>query len=130
MTPDRLLEPSAPDSQQPPRDPDVALPSDQIDRLRRQLYLTSEEAAIYLGLPSVQAVYHRIRRGTIPSWCYGRLGRDYRFNRAALDQLQAPQVRAQQGITARHHVGQSVASASQARGNSVAGMRPSGKEVA
>ena len=46
-------------------------------------WLTSEEAAAYLRLPSVRALYQAVRRGQVPAH---RLGpRRLRFSRAELD---------------------------------------------
>src|SRR5687768_2834142 len=50
--------------------------------VQRKPYLTSEEAAEYLGLPSVNALRMRMKRGTVPSWCYSHFGGSLRFMRA------------------------------------------------
>jgi len=47
-------------------------------------WMTTEEAAEYLGLPSVEALYRRIERGQVPA---RRWGRQYRFRRQDLDAL-------------------------------------------
>jgi excisionase family DNA binding protein len=47
-------------------------------------WLTAGEAAEYLRLPSVQAVYKRVERGQLPVHRFGRL---HRFRRAELDAL-------------------------------------------
>jgi predicted DNA-binding transcriptional regulator AlpA len=54
-------------------------------------YLTSREAVQYLGLPSVNALKQRMKRGTIPTWCWTRMGgKSLRFVRAALDEWLQP----------------------------------------
>jgi predicted DNA-binding transcriptional regulator AlpA len=54
-------------------------------------YLTSLEAVEYLSLPSLNALQQRMKRKTIPAWCWTRMGgKSLRFIRAALDEwLQA-----------------------------------------
>ncbi len=47
-------------------------------------WLTAEEAAKYLRLPSVRALYKRVERGQVPA---RRWGRHYRFRRRDLDVL-------------------------------------------
>lgn len=67
-------------------------------------WLTTREAAIYLSLPTVHALRRRLERGTVPSWCYTRLGGSLRFSRAALDQLltgSASDARTMRAITRR-----------------------------
>lgn len=49
----------------------------------RSALLTPREAVIHLGLPSVPALYHHIRENRLP---YRRVGRQYRFVLAELDQ--------------------------------------------
>ena len=46
-------------------------------------WMTADEAAEYLGLPSRKAVYERVRRGQLPAH---RFGRNLRFHREELDQ--------------------------------------------
>ena len=58
------------------------LPSDPLPAAR---WLTAEEAAIYLGLPSAGALYKRVERGQVPS--ARRFGRQFRFRQADLDAL-------------------------------------------
>ena len=59
--------------------------SSQIQESGRPLYwMTAEEAAAYLGLPSVDALYRRVERGQVPA---RRWGRQYRFRRQDLDAL-------------------------------------------
>jgi len=48
------------------------------------LWLTSDEAAAHLRLPTRKALYQAVRRGRVPVY---RLGRSLRFNRLILDQL-------------------------------------------
>jgi hypothetical protein len=50
-------------------------------------YLSSDEAVAYLSLPTRNALKQRMKRGTIPVWCYTRLGGSLRFIRSALDDL-------------------------------------------
>jgi excisionase family DNA binding protein len=47
-------------------------------------WLTAEEAAEYLRLPSVRALYKRVERGQVPAHRWGRL---FRFRRPELDAL-------------------------------------------
>lgn len=55
--------------------------------LNRRVWLSVEQAAHYLGI-SENALRCRMKRGTVPAWCYSRgLGRSVRFMRAALDEL-------------------------------------------
>lgn len=59
--------------------------------LSEKRYLTSREAAFYLGLPSVEALKKRVHRGTIPAHCWTRMGgRSLRFLRAELDEWLRP----------------------------------------
>lgn len=54
--------------------------------LAHQPYLTSRETVAYLRLPSLNALRQRMKRGSIPMWCWTRMGgRSLRFLRAALD---------------------------------------------
>lgn len=71
------------------------------DQLSQRVYLTTREAATYLGLPSVEALQQRVRRGKIdpstgiPPWCWTRMGsKSLRFLRAALDEWLQPKDRA------------------------------------
>jgi excisionase family DNA binding protein len=50
--------------------------------LSHAVWLTVEEAARYLGLPSRKALYQAVRRGHVPAH---RLGRVLRFRRLELD---------------------------------------------
>jgi hypothetical protein len=68
--------------------PAAALP------LTEKPYLTAEETVVYLGLSSLNALHQRMKRGTIPIWCYTHLGRSLRFLRAALDEHLVPADRA------------------------------------
>lgn len=45
-------------------------------------WLTAAQAAAYLGLPSIRALYQAVRRGQVPA---RRLGRRLRFLRQELD---------------------------------------------
>lgn len=47
-------------------------------------WLTAAEAADYLRLPTVRALYKRVERGQVPAH---RLGRQFRFHRRDLDAL-------------------------------------------
>ncbi|HVN32032.1 MAG TPA: helix-turn-helix domain-containing protein [Thermoanaerobaculaceae bacterium] len=47
-------------------------------------WLTAAEAAAYLALPSVEALYRRVERGQVPA---RRWGRQYRFRIKELDAL-------------------------------------------
>lgn len=60
-----------------------------LESLSKLTWLTAREAAMYLRLPNTNALRRRIERGTLPDWCWSRLGRSYRFNRRALDELMA-----------------------------------------
>ncbi len=46
-------------------------------------WMTTDQAAAYLGFPSVEALYQAVRRGHIPSHRIGR--RRLRFRRSELD---------------------------------------------
>ena len=48
-------------------------------------WLSATEAAAYLSLPSVKALYERCRRGGVPFYRFGR--RSLRFKREDLDQV-------------------------------------------
>jgi excisionase family DNA binding protein len=50
-------------------------------------WLTALQAAKYLGLPSVRALYKRIERASVPPDAVRRWGRQFRFKREALDVL-------------------------------------------
>ncbi|HTP29913.1 MAG TPA: helix-turn-helix domain-containing protein [Anaeromyxobacteraceae bacterium] len=50
-------------------------------------WLTAQQAARYLGLPSVQALYKRIERASVPREAVRRWGRQFRFKRELLDAL-------------------------------------------
>jgi len=50
-------------------------------------WLTAQQAAEYLGLPSVRALYKRIERASVPQDAVRRWGRQFRFKREALDAL-------------------------------------------
>lgn len=52
--------------------------------------MTAAEAAAYLRLPSVEALYQRVARGQIE---VGRIGRSFRFRRRDLDALVSPEGR-------------------------------------
>lgn len=45
-------------------------------------WLTADEAATYLGLPSRRALYQRVRRGQVPVHGFGR---SLRFHKSELD---------------------------------------------
>jgi excisionase family DNA binding protein len=51
-------------------------------KLQSEPWLTAEQAAAHLGLPSRKALYQAVRRGQIP---VHRFGKRLRFNRAELD---------------------------------------------
>ncbi|HEX9506939.1 MAG TPA: helix-turn-helix domain-containing protein [Myxococcales bacterium] len=51
-------------------------------KLRPEPWMTAEQAAAHLGLPSRKALYQAVRRGQIP---VHRFGKRLRFNRAELD---------------------------------------------
>jgi len=58
-------------------------------------YLSLEHAAAYLDL-TVPALRQRVKRGTIPSWCYTRMGgKAIRFIVSALDEWMQPAERAE-----------------------------------
>lgn len=50
--------------------------------LGKQVWLTAEEAALYLRLPSAKALYQSVRRGRLPA---RYLGNRLRFLRTELD---------------------------------------------
>jgi len=50
-------------------------------------WLTAQQAAEYLSLPSVRALYKRIERASVPPDAVRRWGRQFRFKREALDAL-------------------------------------------
>lgn len=64
-------------------------------------WMSSEEAAGYLGLPSVGALYHLLEdHHDLP---YGRVGRSYRFHRDQLDrwiERRSPSVLRRLGVSA------------------------------
>jgi excisionase family DNA binding protein len=49
---------------------------------RPEPWMTAEQAAAHLGLPSRKALYQAVRRGQVP---VHRFGKRLRFNRAELD---------------------------------------------
>jgi len=49
-------------------------------------WLNPQDAASYLGMPSVRALYQSVRRGQVPAY---RLGRRLRFRRSELDEVLA-----------------------------------------
>ncbi len=49
-----------------------------------QLWLTADEATVFLGLPSRKALYTAVERGQVPA---SRLGRRLRFHRDGLHRL-------------------------------------------
>jgi len=51
--------------------------------LGRQVWLTSDEAALYLRLPTAKALYQTVRRGRLP---VHYLGNRLRFLRTELDE--------------------------------------------
>jgi len=51
-------------------------------RLRPEPWLTAEQAAAHLGLPSRKALYQAVRRGQVP---VHRFGKRLRFSRVELD---------------------------------------------
>lgn len=55
--------------------------------LSRKPWLNPREAALYLSLSTVDALRCRMKRGTVPPWCWSKLGGSLRFSRVALDQL-------------------------------------------
>lgn len=55
--------------------------------LSRKPWLTPVEAAAHLSLPTVDALRSRMKRGSVPPWCWTKLGGSLRFSRVALDQL-------------------------------------------
>lgn len=57
--------------------------------LSRKAWLSPREAALYLGLRTVEALRSRLKRGTVPPWCWTKLGGSLRFSRVALDELLA-----------------------------------------
>lgn len=57
--------------------------------LSRKPWLSPVEAALYLSLPTVDALRTRIKRGRIPPWCWTKFGGSLRFSRVALDELLA-----------------------------------------
>ena len=57
-------------------------------------YLTPDETVAYLGLPSRNALKQRMKRKTIPAWCWTRMGGSLRFVRASLDEWLQPKDRA------------------------------------
>ena len=57
-------------------------------------YLSLEHAAAYLDL-TVPALRQRVKRGTVPAWCYTRMGgKAIRFIVSALDEWMQPADRA------------------------------------
>ena len=58
-------------------------------------YLSLEHAAAYLDL-TVPALRQRVKRGTVPAWCYTRMGgKAIRFIVSALDEWMQPAERAE-----------------------------------
>jgi excisionase family DNA binding protein len=51
-------------------------------KLHSEPWMTAEQAAAHLGLPSRKALYQAVRRGQIP---VHRFGKRLRFNRTELD---------------------------------------------
>lgn len=88
MSRHRALQSGSASAQQSDRHTDIPA------ELSQRVYLTSREAVAYLGLPSVDALQQRVRRGTIPAWCWTRMGgKSLRFLRASLDEWLQPQER-------------------------------------
>ncbi len=57
-------------------------------------YLSYAHAAAYLDL-TVEALKHRVKRGTVPAWCWTRMGgTSIRFIKSALDEWLQPAERA------------------------------------
>lgn len=81
----RTLEPTPPETEQSQRDRHVTDQRREIP-LSERTYLTPAETVTYLGLPSVNALKHRMKRGTIPTWCWTRMGGSLRFVRSSIDQ--------------------------------------------
>ena len=52
-------------------------------------YLTLPHAAAYLDL-TVEALRQRVKRGTVPAWCWTRMGGSIRFIKSALDEWMVP----------------------------------------
>jgi excisionase family DNA binding protein len=65
----------------------VTVPAAANQPMQAEGWMTAAQAATYLGLPSVPALYQRVARGQIPAL---RLGRQMRFRRRDLDALMTP----------------------------------------
>jgi len=53
-------------------------------------YLSYAHAAAYLDL-TVEALKHRVKRGTVPAWCWTRMGgKSIRFIKSELDRWMVP----------------------------------------
>ena len=53
-------------------------------------YLSYAHAAAYLDI-TVEALKHRVKRGTVPAWCWTRMGgKSIRFIKSALDEWMVP----------------------------------------
>jgi predicted DNA-binding transcriptional regulator AlpA len=64
------------------------------EKLTEKTYLTSLETVAYLSLPSLNALQQRMKRRTIPAWCWTRMGgKSLRFVRASLDEWLQPSER-------------------------------------
>lgn len=57
-------------------------------------YLTMAEAAEYLSARTPGALQKLVERKVIPAWTWTRVGRQYRFLRAALDEWMEEKYRA------------------------------------
>jgi excisionase family DNA binding protein len=55
----------------------------QFNDLSISVWLTADEATVYLGLPSREALYQLARKGVVPSYRLGE--RRIRFKRTELD---------------------------------------------
>ena len=53
-------------------------------KLQPEPWMTAEQAAAHLGLPSRKALYQAVRRGQVP---VHRFGKRLRFSRAELDRV-------------------------------------------
>jgi hypothetical protein len=82
----RALQSTAPDSEQADRRAHVSGQESDVP-LRQKVYLTSLQAVEYLELPSLNALQQRMKRRSIPTWTWTRMGgKSLRFVRASLDE--------------------------------------------
>lgn len=109
------LESTPTQPEQPQGHGDVAQQRHEIP-LAERTYLTPREAVTYLGLSSLNALQQRMKRRTIPTWVWTRMGgKSLRFLRSALDEWLGAETR--RHLIRGTHGAQSVVSFRSKRGD-------------